>query len=72
MTSWKGMSSGLTSLWGCSCLNASKYAATRRGAWMLWLGKLEKGSPVPSCHKCCSPSHRHHRHHHLGADTARQ
>ena len=45
MTSWKSMSSGLTSLWGCSCLDASKYSTTRRG-------KLEKGSPVPSCYSC--------------------
>ena len=30
-----GMCSGLTSLWGCSCLNASKQATTRRRNWML-------------------------------------
>ena len=30
MISSRGMSSGLTSLWGCSCLNASKYAMTER------------------------------------------
>ena len=46
------MLSGLTSLWGCSCLNASKQATTRRGVWMLCVGKLEKGGFLPSCHKC--------------------
>ena len=35
MTSWKGMSSGVISLCGCSCLNAPKYAATSRGPWKL-------------------------------------